>query len=213
MLKKGFFISLEGVEGVGKSTILSHVKSLLDARGIDYIVTREPGGTPMAESIRRILLDQYDETVSDVTELLLMFASRSQNVSEVILPALSSGKWVIADRFTDASFAYQGGGRGLDLSSIEMLARLVQGSLQPDLTLLLDAPVEVGLARVSERGEHDRIELEKKDFFRRVREQYLTMAKDNASRYRVIDAERPLDEVKRQVSQVMKTVLHSSRRG
>ena len=213
MLKKGFFSSLEGVEGVGKSTLLSHVKSLLDARGIDYIVTREPGGTPMAESIRRILLDQYDETVSDVTELLLMFASRSQNVSEVILPALSSGKWVIADRFTDASFAYQGGGRGLDLSSIEMLARLVQGSLQPDLTLLLDAPVEVGLARVSERGEHDRIELEKKDFFRRVREQYLTMAKDNASRYRVIDAERPLDEVKRQVSQVMKTVLHSSRRG
>lgn len=213
MLKKGFFISLEGVEGVGKSTILSHVKSLLDERGIEYIVTREPGGTPMAESIRRILLDQYNETVSDVTELLLMFASRSQNVSEVILPALSSGKWVIADRFTDASFAYQGGGRGLDLSSIEMLARLVQGSLQPDLTLLLDAPVEVGLARVSERGEHDRIELEKKDFFRRVREQYLTMAKDNASRYRVIDAERPLDEVKRQVSQVMKTVLNSSRRG
>jgi len=203
----GFFVSLEGVEGVGKSTALLYIQSLLAEAGIDYVLTREPGGTPVAEAIRQILLDEHMEVMAKNTELLLMFAARSQNVSQVILPALNSGKWVIADRFTDASFAYQGGGRGLPLESIAMLAKLVQGELKPDVTLLLDAPVEVGLSRIQKRGAKDRIETEKKTFFERVRQQYLDSADQYPNRFRVINAEDSLPQVKQRLLGVLKPFI------
>ena len=154
----GFFVSVEGVEGVGKSTAIKYIQQLFSEAKIDYVITREPGGTPFAEKIRELLLASSEEGVLPSTELLLMFAARAQNVQHVILPALRSGKCVLADRFTDASFAYQGGGRGIKLDSIAELAELVQGALQPDLTLLLDAPVEVGLQRIRDKNiELDRI--------------------------------------------------------
>ncbi len=206
-MASGVFISLEGVEGVGKSTALLFIQTLLDQVGIEYVLTREPGGTPLAEKIREILLAQSEETMAENTELLLMFAARSQNVSEVIKPALAAGKWVIADRFTDASFAYQGGGRGMPLASIAMLAKLVQGGLQPDMTLLLDAPVEVGLERIKKRRQQDRIEAEKMDFFERVRQQYLASAKKYPSRFRVIEAGQSLTEVEAQLQRVLAPLI------
>ena len=204
-MKRGCFISIEGVEGVGKSTAREYIESLLQARKIDFITTREPGGTPMAEDIRQLLLAERQEVVSSETELLLMFASRSQNVNHVILPALSRHQWVLADRFTDASLAYQGGGRGIDLTAIRHLAHLVQGDLTPDLTLLLDAPVSVGFERVNKRGHKDRIEQEAVGFFNRVRSQYLDLAEQEPKRFKVIQAELSLEAVKCQI----KTVIES----
>ncbi len=211
-MKRGAFISLEGIEGVGKSTALLHIQSMLELAGIEYVCTREPGGTPLAESIRQLLLGQHGEVLSANTELLLMFAARAQNIQEVIVPALESGKWVVADRFTDASFAYQGGGRGIALDHIASLAQLIQGDLQPDLTLLLDARVEVGLARINGRGEKDRIESEKNEFFDRVRQQYLRLAKQHPARFRVVNAEQTLNEVKQQLSdEINRLVLQEGR--
>ena len=198
-MSRGCFISLEGSEGMGKSTARAYIESLLQERAIDFIVTREPGGTPLAESIRTLLLHEHQEAVTVETELLLMFASRSQNIKHVIEPALSSGKWVLADRFTDASLAYQGGGRGVELSAIRSIAQLVVKGLQPDLTLLLDAPVEVGVARMQERGTKDRIEQEHVSFFERVRQQYLHMAHEEPQRYCVIDASQSLRQVQSQI--------------
>ncbi len=206
-MKRGAFISLEGVEGVGKSTCLLYIQSLLDAAGVDYVLTREPGGTPVAEGIRQILLDEHMEAISQNTELLLMFAARSQNVNEVILPALNAGKWVIADRFTDASFAYQGGGRGISLQDIAMLAKLVQGDLQPNITILLDAPVEVGLARIQQRGAKDRIETEKREFFERVRAQYLASAQKYPQRFRLVNANQELTAVQAKLSEIIHFLL------
>jgi dTMP kinase len=197
------FISLEGVEGVGKSTALRFIEDELNQSGILFTRTREPGGTPIAEQIRGILLAKHTESLCPMTELLLMFAARVQNIEQVIKPALAAGQWVISDRFTDASFAYQGGGRGIPEAKIASLAQWVQGDVEPHLTLLLDAPLSVGLERLARRTEKDRIELENQEFFRRVREVYLELAQKNPHRYRIINAELPLPQVQAQIRQAL----------
>ncbi len=189
----GRFVTLEGGEGVGKSTNLSLVVELIEAAGHTVVTTREPGGTPLAEEIRDLFLGVREEPVSGLTELLLIFAARAQHLDTVIRPALAAGSWVVCDRFTDATYAYQGGGRGLPTAQIEVLERLVQGDLRPDLTLYLDVPVEVGLARIDGR-EHDRMEREQRVFFEAVRAAYLTLA-SREPRIRVVDASRNLAEV------------------
>lgn len=199
MNKHGKFISVEGIEGMGKSTAMEYLQSVLQAAHIPFVVTREPGGTPIAEQIREILLAQHEEFMHPDTELLLMFASRAQNISQVILPALQRGQWVVADRFTDASFAYQGGGRGIALTRIAELARWVHADLNPDVTLLLDAPVEIGLSRLVHRGVKDRIEHEGIEFFDRVRHRYLERAKKFPQRIKIIHADVDLEQVKQQM--------------
>jgi dTMP kinase len=184
------FISLEGGEGAGKSTVLAALEARLRAQGIEAVTTREPGGTPLAEQIRGLLLDTHHEVPSSETELLLMFAARAQHVRETILPALERGVWVISDRFTDASYAYQGAARGGDSDFIAELERRVVG-ITPGMTLLLDVPVEVGLERAQKRGDADRIEGEQRDFFERVRASYLARADAEPWRFRVIDATQP----------------------
>ncbi|MBA2237974.1 MAG: dTMP kinase [Lysobacter sp.] len=193
------FISLEGGEGAGKSTVLAVLREAIEAQGGEVVCTREPGGTPLAERIRGLLLQapthaSAHEAPAAETELLLMFAARAQLVRECILPALHRGAWVISDRFTDASYAYQGGGRGLDPSLIAELERHVVG-IAPALTLLLDVPVAVGLQRVRGRGASDRIEAEREDFFERVRAAYLDRAASDPDRFRIIDATAPAAEV------------------
>jgi len=192
---KGRLITLEGGEGAGKSTVLETVRAQLAARGIDVLVTREPGGTPAGEAIRSVLLDPGLKGLCAETELLLMFASRAQLVRDVVLPALSAGRWVLSDRFTDASFAYQGGGRGQPIERIAELERWAAAGLQPHLTLLLDLPVADGMRRANGRGSTDRIEMENVDFFERVRAAYRARAAAEPGRFRVVDASRPLDEV------------------
>jgi dTMP kinase len=200
MTVRGQFITFEGTEGVGKSTQLTNAASTLDQMGVDYILTREPGGTPMAESIRELLLAPRDEPVNEITELLLMFAARAQHLHTRILPALERGHWVLCDRFTDATFAYQGGGRGVPEERIALLETLVQGDIRPDHVIVLDAPVDTGMARARKRGELDRFEQEDLDFFQRIRDAYLARATAQPARYHVIDAARPLAEVSEQVS-------------
>jgi dTMP kinase len=200
MMKSHFFISFEGIEGVGKSTAIKWVIAHLSQLKIDFVVNREPGGTEISEDIRQVLLQHHTEPMSLETELLLMFACRSQNVSQVVKPALQSSKWVISDRFTDASYAYQGYGRGMPLEKIASLAQWVHGDLQPDVTFLLDAPVEVGFERLKKRRNKDRIESEAFEFFERVRQGYLTLAKNNPQRFCIIQADRPLAEVQQQLS-------------
>ncbi len=200
MPAKGKLITLEGGEGAGKSTVLAAIRAQLAAAGIDALVTREPGGTETGEAIRQVLLDpQRHGTLSAESELLLMFASRAQLVREVVQPALDAGRWVLSDRFTDASFAYQGGGRGQPFARIAELERWAAAGLKPDLTLLLDLPVDAGLARARGRGPADRIELENIEFFERVRAAYRARAQTEASRFRVIDAGKPLEDVLAQV--------------
>jgi dTMP kinase len=207
-MSRGLFISVEGIEGVGKSTAIEYIREWFNQAGIDHILTREPGGTPLAEDIRQLLLSPGEETVEQSTELLLMFASRAQNVHRVILPALQSGRWVLADRFTDASIAYQGAGRGISLELIDQLADFVHARITPDLTLLLDAPVEVGMQRIAEKNDVlDRIELEQHEFFDRVRQQYLDLAKEHAARYRVIDASCSLQDVHEQIGCVLRSFM------
>ncbi|PMB54900.1 Thymidylate kinase [Coxiella-like endosymbiont] len=205
--KRGPFISFEGIEGVGKTTALRYIRECLEDNDIPYLITREPGGTPIAEAIRKVLLNHYNEMMYPDTELLLMFAGRAQNIAQVVLPALRKGKWVLSDRFTDASFAYQGGGRGIAFKHIEELARWVQGNLKPDLTFLLDAPISVGLSRVKSRGARDRIETEGLGFFKRVRESYLAQARRDPKRFRIIHAGQELSEVKEQLRQVIDPLL------
>ncbi|MBS0557426.1 MAG: dTMP kinase [Proteobacteria bacterium] len=188
----GKLITLEGGEGAGKSTVLAAVRELLAARGIDALITREPGGTPAGEEIRRVLLDTAHHGLCAEAELLLMFASRAQLVRERVRPALAAGRWVLSDRFTDASFAYQGGGRGQPVERIAELERWAADGLQPDLTLLLDLPVAEGMRRANGRGAADRIELETADFFERVRVAYRQRAAADPARFRVIDSSRPL---------------------
>jgi dTMP kinase len=191
----GRLITLEGGEGAGKSTVLDAVRERLESRGIGVIVTREPGGTVLGEIVREIVLDPSRRNLCAESELLLMFAARAQLVRELIRPALDAGQWVLSDRFTDASYAYQGAGRGQPEQRIAELEQWAAG-LKPDLTLLLDIPVADGLARAGGRGKADRIELESRDFFERVRVAYRARATAEPARFRVIDATRSLDEVR-----------------
>lgn len=201
-MKKGKLITLEGSEGAGKSTVLRFVQTYLEQAQIKCVFTREPGGTPLAEEIRRILLHPaVDEPMQPLTELLLMFASRSQLIQTVIVPALAAGTWVISDRYVDASYAYQGGGRSVPIEQIQLLDQMVVRDVYPDLTLLMDLPVDLGIARAGERGgEKDRIEKEKMDFFERVRAGYLQRAQQHPARIKIIDASQPLSAVQAQVA-------------
>lgn len=203
---RGRFITVEGIEGVGKSTNIAWLTSALERRGVNVLTTREPGGTPMAERIRGLLVEHGDEAMPDIAELLLMFAARALHVENVIRPALEAGIWVVSDRFTDASRAYQGGGRGIPMGRINTLADWVHGDLAPDLTVLLDAPVEVGMGRAGERGQPDRIEKERAEFFRRVRDTYLELAAGEPDRFAVIDASRDLDSVRAAIEAIAKNL-------
>jgi len=189
------FITLEGIEGAGKSTQKVALCRLLDANGITYIETREPGGTPYAESIRQLLLTRSEDAPSAKTELLLMFAARAQHLETKIIPALKAGVWVVCDRFTDATYAYQGGGRQLPVDWIQSLETLVQGVRRPDLTLIFDIPVEMGLARADLRGALDRIESEDIAFFERVRAMYQEIASRDTERVMTLDATADIDTV------------------
>lgn len=200
--QRGRFITVEGIEGVGKSTNLGFVANELRRAGHAVVETREPGGTSLGERVRELLLSPETQ-LAPLTELLLMFAARAAHLDEVIRPALSSGKWVVCDRFTDASRAYQGGGRGLPASAINTLAELVQGELRPDLTLLLDVPLDVSAERQAGRGQRDRFEQESVDFFQRVRQAYLDLAAHDPRRIRLIDASRPLAAVQADIRQVL----------
>jgi len=203
------FITIEGGEGGGKSTNLAYVERYLKAQGKDVVVTREPGGTELGEKLRQILLDPGNEGMDKRAELLLMFAARAHHLSKVIQPALDAGKTVLCDRFTDATYAYQGGGRGLPMEDIAILENWVQGELRPDLTILLDLDIEIGLFRANERSDQDRFEQEEMRFFDRVRETYLQMAKAEPKRYRVIDAGESLENVQKQLHQVLEDVIPS----
>lgn len=198
----GRFITLEGIEGVGKSTNLAFVAKHLRAAGKTVLETREPGGTPLAERLREALLAS-DGQVTPMAELLMMFAARSSHLAERVKPALERGEWVVCDRFTDATYAYQGGGRGLDPALIAQLEQAVQGDLRPDLTLLLDASPEATSGRRSERGTADRFELERAEFFGRVRAVYLSRADAEPDRIRVVDAARPLDQVQQELGNIL----------
>ena len=193
---KASFITIEGVEGVGKSTNIAVLESMLRERGIDYIRTREPGGTELAENIRALLLKDRDGRPAALSELLLIFAARADHLEKVIAPALEKGKWVICDRFTDATFAYQGGGRGLPREIIAALESMVQGEIRPDLTVILDLNPEIGLGRVRRRGKLDRIERETVDFHARVRDCYLEIARREPDRCAVVDASAGPDAVR-----------------
>ena len=207
MAERGRFITMEGIEGAGKSTQMDVIRDFLSKQGIAPVVTREPGGTPLGESVRRLLLDPGNRGMSTDTELLLVFAARAEHLSQVIEPALAAGEWVLSDRFTDATFAYQGGGRGADSARIAVLEDWVQGGLRPDLTLLLDLPVESGMARIAERGEPDRFEREDAAFFGRIRETYLQRAAAEPQRFRRIDASAPLEAVSREVLEAVGALL------
>ena len=190
--QKAQFITIEGGEGVGKTTNIAFIRQWLERHSVNYVATREPGGTPLAEEIRSLLVSTRDEPVDENTELLLMFAARAQHLAQVIKPALAAGSWVLCDRFTDATFAYQGGGRGMAVDKIAQLESLVQGTLRPDLTLLLDIPVDQGMARAHGRGAPDRFEMEKLSFFNAVRDCYLVRAEAEPARFRIMDARNPL---------------------
>ena len=203
----GRLITLEGLEGVGKSTNMDFIQRKLQDAGIDVDVTREPGGTPLAEKIRDLVLDTADEPLPDLCELLLIFAARSAHLENRIRPALDHGRWVLCDRFTDATYAYQGGGRGLPLEIIASLEDLIQSGLRPDLTILLDTPVEIGLQRIRERGGIDRFESQRLEFFQRAREVYLSRAQQEPERYVVVDASRPLAQVQDDLAKVIELYL------
>jgi dTMP kinase len=195
----GKFITLEGIEGVGKTSNLRFIKELLESSGHSCVLTREPGGTNLGESLRELLLSHSDENMCADAELLMMFAARAEHLSKVIRPALESGQTVLCDRFTEATYAYQGGGRQLDVDKISELEEWVQGDLRPDLTLILDAPVETGRARAGNRSDPDRIEKEHDDFFQRVRSAYIEMANHYPNRICLIDASLSLTEVQQQI--------------
>jgi dTMP kinase len=201
-MSRGKFITLEGIDGAGKSTHVGGIADFLRGRGKDIVVTREPGGTPLGEKLRALLLSQ---TMNADTEALLMFAARREHIAQVIAPALAAGRWVVSDRFTDATYAYQGAGRGMARDRIAALERWVQDGLQPDLTLVFDAPVEVALARLA-RDRGDRFELESKSFFERVRAAYLERVAADPRRMRVVPGGRPLPEVKKDVEDIVSTI-------
>ncbi len=202
-MSTGIFITLEGPEGAGKTTNREFLAAELERQGYKVVLSREPGGTELAEKIRQLLLDQHQEPMAVDTELLLMFAARAQHLQQLILPALAAGNVVLCDRFTDATYAYQGYGRGLELEKIAQLEQFVQGSLRPDLTLLFDLPVEEGMARAKQRGRLDRFEQEDIEFFQRVRQGYLQLAAEQPQRYMVLDAAKSLEQVRQQLVPIL----------
>lgn len=210
--KEGVFITVEGIEGVGKTTNVAFIAGLLAGLEVDCVRTREPGGTPMAEEIRNLLLAPREEAVDGTTELLLMFAARAQHLNTFILPQLAKGSWVLCDRFTDATFAYQGGGRGVPLDRIAQLELFVQGTRKPDHVILLDAPAELGLARAGRRGALDRFEQETVDFFERVRQVYLERAANNPGRYHIVDASAGLETVQAQLAAIVQRIVSATNR-
>lgn len=207
MVERGKFITVEGGEGAGKSTNLAHIRQRLELEGIRVVETREPGGTPLGEALRDLLLGHEYTGMADTTELMLMFAARAEHVDKLINPVLERGDWVLCDRFTDATFAYQGGGRGLSMQRIAELEQWTLGSLRPDLTVLLDLPVEQGLARAAQRSQPDRFEAEKLAFFEKVRACYRERAAAEPQRFRVVDAGRELVEVIAQIDRVFDAFL------
>jgi dTMP kinase len=206
---RGKLITVEGIEGAGKSTVVPFVCRCLEEEGLRVVATREPGGTAVGEQIRGLLLERRNEPMDPETELLLMFAARAAHLQSLILPALSAGVWVVSDRFTDATYAYQGGGRGVPLRRVAVVERWVQGDLRPDLTLLLDVPAPLGLARARQRGHADRFELEEVAFFERARQTYLARAHAEPRRYRVVDAVEPLAMVQARVREALEFVVRS----
>jgi len=200
---RGKFITIEGGEGVGKTTNMQFIEKYLRDKKINVIVTREPGGTELGETLREIMLDPAQDKICSDSELMLMFAARAQHLSQKIIPALERGDWVLCDRFTDATYAYQGGGRGIEFSRIEMLENWVQGDLRPDITILFDMPVELGMSRAASRSDPDRFEQEKMDFFERVQTSYRERATQNTTQYKIIDASKTLDEVQAQITTVL----------
>ena len=207
---RGCFVTLEGGEGAGKSTNLEYIKHHLEAAGVPLLVTREPGGTPLGEKVRELLLNPDHAAMSSDAELLLMFAARAQHLHELILPAIAQGSWVLCDRFTDATYAYQGGGRGIDAGRIRLLEDWVQRGFQPDMTLLFDLPVELGLQRAGKRGALDRFEQEQKVFFEQVRQAYLQRARAAPQRFRIIDAAQELAAVQQRLDQVIEELIELS---
>lgn len=192
---RGKFVVIDGIDGAGKSTAINAVSELLEQRGVPFIVTREPGGTPLAEEIREVILRKRDEPVDANTELLMMFAARSQHLKTRIIPALDEGKWVISDRFTSTTKAYQGYGRGLSLKSINMLENLVQGKIRPDMTLILDLDPEIGKQRTSLRGDENRLDLEEREFMQKVRQGLLAQASQEPERFGIVDATQDQESV------------------
>ena len=204
---RGKFITIEGIEGVGKSTNIEYVAKALQAKGVELIQSREPGGTPLAEELREVLLKNRNEAVDPTAELLMVFSARAQHLNTLIRPSLESGVWVLCDRFTDATYAYQGYGRSLPIKEIQQLENLVQKGLQPDLTIYLDIEVEVGLERARKRGELDRFEKEEVEFFERVSRGYRERIKQNPERYAVVDAGQPLELVQIQIQKILDSLV------
>lgn len=199
------FITVEGIEGVGKSSNIQFIAECLEKKGCQVVLTREPGGTPLGERVRDILLAEFKEKTLPQTELLLLYAARLQHVEQVIKPALREGKWVICDRFTDATYAYQGAGRGVDYNTIDRLNDWTLGNFRPDYTLILDAPVEVALGRIQHNRVLDRFEKEQATFFEKIRHFYLSRAAENPSQYVVVDASKALSEVKEHLSAIIES--------
>ena len=206
-MASGCFVTVEGGEGAGKTTQLAFMRAYLEQAGCRVTLTREPGGTPLGEDIRALLLGHRHDGMALATETLLMFAARAEHLERVIRPALTAGHWVLCDRFTDATYAYQGGGRGLPPERIAILEDWTQGELRPDLTLVFDLPVEMGLERAGRRGEADRFEREETAFFERIRAVYLDRARRNPDRYRIVDAGRPVETVRAEVETILATWL------
>ena len=202
-MERGKFITIDGVEGAGKSTQIDFIRDYLSNKGINVILTREPGGTELGEKIRELLLSPETKSMHSETELLLMFAARNEHIHRKIMPALAQGDWVLSDRFTDASYAYQGGGRGLDINRIAQLEQWVLQDFIPDMTLLLDVPVELGMSRIESRGKKDRIELEAMDFFNRVRESYIDRSKQFPDRIKLIDSSQTVEFTTQQIKAVL----------
>lgn len=205
----GRFLTFEGGEGAGKSTNLQYVRDRLEDRGIPLLLSREPGGTALGEQIRALLLDPAHKGMSSDTELLLMFAARAEHLHKVIMPALQRGTWVLCDRFTDATYAYQGGGRGIQTERIALLENWVQQGFQPDVTILFDLPVELGMQRAGQRGALDRFEQEQLAFFESVRAGYLERAAREPRRFRIVDASLELEDVQRQLDEVLHELLEN----
>lgn len=207
MKPAGRFITIEGLEGAGKSSCLAFIEAHLSAAGHVPLMTREPGGTPLSEAVRGLLLDHRFAGMDPSTEVLLVFAARAEHLAKVISPALERGQWVVCDRFTDATFAYQGGGRELGADRIAALEEWTQGALRPDLTILLDVPIDVGRGRAAERGEPDRFEVERDAFFTRARQAYLDRAEQEPERIRVIDAAQPMEAVRSALADILDTFM------
>ena len=206
-MKKNLFITLEGIEGAGKSTVIDFIENFITSSGYDVVKTREPGGTAIGEQIREILLNKYNDKLTDDTELLLIFAARAQHLSEIILPNLTSNKIVLCDRFIDASYAYQGAGRGIEQSKINLLENWVMPDIKPDLTFLLDLDPKIAFERTNKRSDADRFESEDIHFFEKIRQYYLERAENEPERFRVINSELSLEDVQEQIKNILKDMV------